>query len=103
MRPSTISKSLAAGRGTRFTRTLGSIIRERRVSLGLSQEDIGYPLSKSFISLVEHGQVSPSLASLVLISARLELPLWKLLKVVSQQMSEESQRVHHERDALTGG
>ena len=102
MRPSTISKSTVAGRGTRFARTLGSTIRQRRETLGLTQQEIGEPLSKSFISLVENGQVSPSLASLVLISARLEVPAWKLLRVVSQQMTKESRRAPHERDALEG-
>ena len=102
VRPSTISKSAIAGRGTRFARTLGSTIRQRRETLGLTQQEVGEPLSKSFISLVENGQVSPSLASLVLISARLEVPAWKLLRVVSHQMTKESRRAPHEGDALEG-
>lgn len=90
MRPSTISKSRVAGAGSAFTRTLGSAIRQRRERLGLSQQEIGYPLGKAFISLVENGHVSPSLASLVLISDRLHVPAWKLLKAVSEQMTKES-------------
>jgi transcriptional regulator with XRE-family HTH domain len=89
MRPSTISKYQLAGGGSAFTRALGSAIRQRRARLGLSQQEIGYPMGKAFISLVENGRVSPSLASLVLISARLHVPVWKLLKVVSEQMTEE--------------
>jgi transcriptional regulator with XRE-family HTH domain len=89
MRSSTISKYRAVGKGTRFARTLGSTIRKRRERLGLSQQELGRPLSRAFVSLVENGHVSPSLASLVLISARLGLPVWELLKAVSEQMTEE--------------
>ena len=89
MRTSTIYKSMATGGGTAFARTLGSTIKKRRERLGLSQQQIGEPLSRSFVSLVENGRVSPSLASLVLISGRLRLPAWKLLRVVSQQMTQE--------------
>ena len=89
MRASTISKYRAAGNGSVFARTLGATIRQRRERLGMSQRDVGRPLSRAFISLVENGHISPSLASLVLISARLDLPAWELLKAVSEQMAKE--------------
>ena len=89
MRASTISKSRVAGDGSIFARVLGATIRQRRKRMGMSQQDIGRPLSRAFISLVENGHISPSLASLVLISARLDLPAWELLKAVSEQMSKE--------------
>jgi transcriptional regulator with XRE-family HTH domain len=89
VRASTICKSHTAGRGSAFARALGSTIRQRRERLGLSQQDVGGPLSRAFISLVENGRVSPSLPSLVLISARLDLPPWKLLKTVSEKMAKE--------------
>lgn len=89
MRASTISKYHAAGDGSVFARTLGATIRQHRERMGMSQGEIGRPLSRAFISLVENGHISPSLASLVLISARLDLPVWELLKAVSEQMAKE--------------
>lgn len=89
MRSSTISKYEVAGDGSAFARTLGATIRQHRERMGMSQREIGTPLSRAFISLVENGHVSPSLASLMLISARLDLPAWELLKAVSEQMAKE--------------
>lgn len=89
MRASTISKYVATGDGSVFARTLGATIRQHRERMGMSQGEVGGPLSRAFISQVENGHLSPSLASLVLISARLELPAWELLKSVSEQMAKE--------------
>jgi transcriptional regulator with XRE-family HTH domain len=87
MRMSTIFKYRAVGRGSRFAAALGVTIRERRIGLGLSQADIGRPLSRAYVSLVEHGRVSPSLGSLVLISERLGLSAWELLRLVNKRMT----------------
>jgi transcriptional regulator with XRE-family HTH domain len=89
MRLSTISKSSIAGDGSSLAGALGETIRERRLSLGLSQAQVGDPLSRAFVSLVENGRVAPSLGSLALISARLGLEPWELLRLVNQRMTKE--------------
>jgi transcriptional regulator with XRE-family HTH domain len=87
MRSSTISKYALTGEGSAFARALGATIRERRVGLGLSQADVGAPLSRAFISLVESGRVRPSLGSLVLIAEHLGLSSWELLQLVNRRMT----------------
>lgn len=59
--------------------TLGSRIRELRIRAGLTQAQLGAPLTRSFVSAVEHGRALPSLPALLLISARLGVPIGELL------------------------
>ena len=87
MRLSTISKYRAVGGGSAFAAALGATIRERRRRLGLSQAELGDPLSRAYVSRVEHGQLSPSLGSLLLMAERLGLPAWELLKLVNNRMT----------------
>jgi transcriptional regulator with XRE-family HTH domain len=84
VRSSTIAKHRAAGAGTPFALALGQAIRSRRRQLGLSQEELGRPLSKTFVSLLEHGRLSPSLGSLVLIADRLGVTASDLLHEVNE-------------------
>ncbi|MBO8142288.1 MAG: helix-turn-helix transcriptional regulator [Firmicutes bacterium] len=59
---------------------LGRAVREARRRLGMSQERLGEPLlSKSFISQLEKGAVSPSVESLLHIAGRLGIPAGQLL------------------------
>jgi DNA-binding XRE family transcriptional regulator len=85
VRTSTIAKHRAAGAGTPFALALGEAIRDRRRELGLSQEALARPLSKTFVSLLEHGRLSPSLASLILLCARLDVTPWDLLRDVNER------------------
>lgn len=71
MRMSTITKHNLAGNGSPFAVLLGQEIRRRRVALHLSQAEVGEPLSRAFLSSVEKGRITPSLASLVIIARRL--------------------------------
>jgi transcriptional regulator with XRE-family HTH domain len=87
MRLSTIYKSRVAGDGSTLADALGETIRERRLQLGLSQAEIGDPLSRAFVSLVENGRVTPSLGSLTLISEHLGLAPWELLWLVNRRMT----------------
>ncbi|MDR7451431.1 MAG: tetratricopeptide repeat protein [Armatimonadota bacterium] len=60
--------------------TLGARIRQARKALGLTQRDLGRPsLSASYVSMIEHDRVRPSLATLQLLAGRLRLPLSALL------------------------
>ena len=60
--------------------TLGSRIRELRIRAGLTQAQLGSPMTRSFVSAVEHGRALPSLPALLLISARLGVPIGELLE-----------------------
>src|ERR1035437_3095429 len=59
--------------------TLGSRIRELRIRAGLTQAELGSPMTRSFVSAIEHGRALPSLPALLLIAARLDVPVGKLL------------------------
>ncbi len=59
---------------------LGSRIRELRIRAGLTQAELGSPMTRSFVSAVEHGRALPSLPALLLISARLGVPIGELLE-----------------------
>lgn len=67
------------GSNSDFSRQLGSLIRARRRELGLTQTQLGHPLTKGFISEVERGRSLPSLGALVLMAERLGVPASYLL------------------------
>ena len=70
-----------------FSRNLGAAIRSRRRELGLTQTQLGQPLTKGFVSEVERGRSLPSLAALVLMADRLEVPVSYLLGEVKGGLS----------------
>ena len=94
MRSSTIAKHRAFGPDSEFACLLGAEIRRRRVELGLSQIQLANPLSKAFVSLIEHGRVVPSLPSLGLIADRLETSPAVLLLAVNRGWTEEYTDTH---------
>jgi DNA-binding XRE family transcriptional regulator len=75
------------GPGSEFSRNLGAAIRARRRELGLTQTQLGQPLTKGFVSEVERGRSLPSLAALVLMADRLEVPVSQLLGEVKGGLS----------------
>ena len=100
MRSSTIAKHQAFGPDSDFARCLGAEIRRRRVALGLSQVQLADPLSKAFVSLIEHGRVVPSLPSLGLIADRLQTSPALLLLSVNRGWTEEYTDAHAESHTL---
>ena len=57
-------------------KTLGQLVRECRLSRGMSQSDVaGSKYTRSFISQLENDQIRPSAASLGYIADRLRVPL----------------------------
>jgi transcriptional regulator with XRE-family HTH domain len=66
-----------------FSRRLGAIIRARRRELGLTQTQLGDPLTKGFVSEVERGRSLPSLAALVHLAERLAVPISYLFDEVN--------------------
>ena len=59
---------------------LGSRIRELRIQAGLTQAELGAPMTRSFVSAIERGRAVPSLPALLLMSARLDVPIGELLR-----------------------
>ncbi len=94
MRSSTIAKHRAFGPDSDFACLLGAEIRRRRIELGLSQVQLADPLSKSFVSLIEHGRVVPSLPSLGLIADRLQTSPAVLLLAVNRCWTGEYTDAH---------
>lgn len=88
MRVSTIAKHTTAGGGSAFARLLGNEIRRRRVALGLSQAEAGWPLGRAFLSSVESGRLTPSLPSLVIIARRLHSSAAAILAAVECQLED---------------
>lgn len=86
MRMSTIAKQLIAGQDTSFARALGAEIRRRRVAMGLSQDSVGRPLSRAFLSSVESGRSVPSLPSLLMIARRLNATGAAILESVETEL-----------------
>ena len=65
---------------------LGTEIRRRRHALGLSQTELGHPLTRAFVSAVESGQCIPSLSALVLLAQRLGTTGAVLLEAVNPRL-----------------
>ena len=61
---------------------LGLELRDRRRGSGLTQGALGAPLTKGFVSAVEHGRTIPSLPALRLMTDRLGVPLGEFLRSV---------------------
>jgi len=86
MRKSTIAKHAVIGQEASFAERLGKEIRRRRTASGLTQAQLGDPLSKSFVSAVEHGRIVPSLGALFLLAGRLGIGPAAMLAVVDAQL-----------------
>lgn len=61
---------------------LGDELRRRRTDRGLTQSALGQPLTKGFVSAVEHGRAVPSLPALQLMTRRLGTTLGEFLSAV---------------------
>jgi transcriptional regulator with XRE-family HTH domain len=55
----------------------------------MSQAMAGYPMTRSFISRVERGRLTPSLPSLLIIAARLRTTVAAILAPVESRLTEE--------------
>jgi transcriptional regulator with XRE-family HTH domain len=58
---------------------LGSRVRIERRRRGLTQSELGHPLSRSYISALENGSTLPSLGTLWLLSDRLGVSVAELI------------------------
>jgi transcriptional regulator with XRE-family HTH domain len=93
---SSISQQQAGYDNTCAT-SLGSRIRELRKEVGLTQTELGSPLTRSFVSAIEHGRTLPSLRALMLISSRLGVPIGELLDEL-EWTRQDTYTLAHARD-----
>jgi transcriptional regulator with XRE-family HTH domain len=94
VRESSIAKHAATGPETPFAIELGATIRRQRLAQGLTQAELGEPLTRAFVSGVERGRFLPSLGSLYLLSGRLGLEVQELLALVNQPETTRILRGH---------
>jgi transcriptional regulator with XRE-family HTH domain len=97
---STIAKHSIAGGGTSFSKALGAEIRRRRVALGLSQDSVGRPLSRAFLSSVETGRSVPSLPSLLMIARRLNSTGAAILASAESELEERYDDADADKTAI---
>ena len=83
MRKSSITRLTGRGPNSEFARRLGLAIRLHRLQVGLTQTELGSPLTKGFVSEVERGHSLPSLAALDFLAERLGTPMSSLLAEVN--------------------
>ena len=82
MQKSSISKLPGRGPNSSFAKSLGSAIRERRRALGMTQSELGYPMTKGFVSGLERGRSLPSLLALTFLADKLGVPVSVLIEAV---------------------
>ncbi len=82
MQKSSISKLPDLGPRSEFALTLGRAIRQRRQARGLTQSELGRPLTKGFVSELERGRSLPSLRALTFLADRLNVRVSELLDEV---------------------
>ena len=87
MRLSSIAKHSRGGSGSALSLAIGDEIRRRRLSRGLSQAQIGGPMTRAFVSAVENGRSVPSVPALALITDRLGIPLDEFFSGVHSRMT----------------
>jgi transcriptional regulator with XRE-family HTH domain len=68
--------------------------------MGLSQDSIGRPLSRAFLSSVESGRSVPSLPSLLMIARRLNSTGAAILASVESELEERSDNANAENAAI---
>ena len=69
------------------SRLLGLEIRRRRQARGMTQSELGSPLSRGFVSAVEHGRCLPSLGVFAMFAGRLGISLDELLDPVKHDLA----------------
>jgi transcriptional regulator with XRE-family HTH domain len=69
-----------------WRRALGDELRSRRTAVGLTQAGLGSPLTRGFVSAVEHGRTMPSLPALAHMLARVDLTLAEFFERVEARM-----------------
>jgi transcriptional regulator with XRE-family HTH domain len=66
---------------------LGAEIRRQRRAKRMTQTELGRPLTRAFVSAVEHGHCLPSLAALAHFADRLDVSPADLLESVKHELA----------------
>lgn len=85
------------------SRELGAEIKRQRQAKGLTQTELGWPLTRAFVSSIEHGRCLPSLAALAHFADRLSVSPAELIEPVKHELAALYTR--HDgsgRDAISG-
>ena len=71
------------------TQAFGAVLRAERRKRGLTQTDLALRagLSLNFVSLVERGESSPTVATVYALADALELPVEALFALVTQRIT----------------
>ena|SRR5687768_1051066 len=67
--------------------TLGAEIRRQRRARRMTQTELGRPLTRGFVSAIEHGRCLPSLAALAHFADRLNVSPADLLDPVKHELA----------------
>jgi transcriptional regulator with XRE-family HTH domain len=70
----------------RLRQAIGRELRRQRLDRGLTQAQLAGPLTKAFVSAVEHGRAVPSLPALQLMVERLDTTLSEFFARVEQDV-----------------
>lgn len=70
----------------------GRVIRQRRIDIGLTQEQLGFDadLRRTYISIIELGQQQPSLSSIFKLAWALRILPSQLLGLVEKELGTEN-------------
>jgi transcriptional regulator with XRE-family HTH domain len=82
---------------------LGKEIKRRRHALGLSQAYVARPFTRAYLSAIEQGLCSPSLAALVQIAERLETSAAELIDSVNPGLALVYTRRHDSVSSVSQG
>jgi transcriptional regulator with XRE-family HTH domain len=89
-----ITNLLPRGRADALQRGLGLELRRLRLAANLSQDQASGPLTRAYLSQVEHGQTMPSLAALIVLAEQLGTSADEILRGVNGALNSEYSRPH---------
>jgi transcriptional regulator with XRE-family HTH domain len=75
-----------------LTVSFGQAVRNRRQTLGLSQEELAWRggLNRSYVTDIERGARNPSLKTIARLAEALQMPLYALLREAEQKLPESN-------------
>jgi transcriptional regulator with XRE-family HTH domain len=79
---SSIAKHSEPTRASRLAAAVGREVRRRRLASGLTQAELGHPLTRGYVSAVELGLATPSLVTLAHLVDRLGISLDEFFREV---------------------
>jgi len=80
-------------------KAFGQVLREKRLERGLSQERLGFESGyhRTYISLLERGQKSPSLGTIFRLATALNIAPSEILHIVEAHITTPPKHKHEKR------